>query len=230
MKKIAIALLMTLASLPLWAQSNAAAGGTNLDAERSRLSSEREAIEARFLKERAACYKKFAVEDCLADSRARRRTESDNIKRQETAINDIERQHRGSAELDKLDQKSATPRPQDTPDKQDQSRQNQKERDQRAADHATSRASTASQAAERQRQFEQKAKDHADEDAKAAKLKADAPAAVTRFEGKQQKAVEHRQSRDRQNADRTKPRGAPLPEPPPAPPVPSVPPVPPAKS
>jgi hypothetical protein len=217
MKKIAIALLMTLASLPLWAQSNAATGNVNLDAERRRLSDEREAIEARFLKERTACYKKFAVEDCLAESRARRRTETDRIKRQETAINDIERQRRGSAELDKLDQKSATPRTQDTPEKQEQSRKEQQEREQRAADHATSRAATAAETAERQRQFEQKQKDHADEMAKAAKLKAEAPAAVSRYESKQQRALEHRQSRERQNASRDKPRGAPLPPAPPAP-------------
>ena len=58
MKKFAFALLMTLASLPLWAQSNAAAGNADLEGEKRRLSTEREAIEKRFVEERAACYKK----------------------------------------------------------------------------------------------------------------------------------------------------------------------------
>ena len=120
MKKIALALLMTLASLPLWAQSNAAAGNANFDAERSRLSAERDAIEARFAQERAVCYKKFAVEDCLRESRGRRRVELDSIKRQETAINDIQRQRSGAAELQKLDQKAATQRPEDTREKQEE--------------------------------------------------------------------------------------------------------------
>jgi hypothetical protein len=216
MKKIALALWMTLASLPLWAQSNAAAGNANLEAERSRLSAEREAIETRFVQERAACYKKFAVEDCLRESRTRRRKETDNIKRQETAINDIQRQRSGAAELEKLDQKAATQRPQDSRDKREQSQQDQKDREQRAADHATSRAATAAEAAERQRQFESKQKANADEQAKAAQRRADAPAAVQRFENKQKQAAEHRASRDRQNADRSKPRGAPLPPAPPA--------------
>lgn len=216
MKNIVLAVLMTLGSLPSWAQSTAAAGNANFDAERSRLTAERAAIDARFEKERAACYQKFAVEDCLRDSRRRRRAETDHIKRQETAINDIERQRRGAAELEKLDQKAATRRPQDTPEKQDESRQAQKDREQRAADHAASRAATAAEADERRRQLEEKQKAHADNQAKAAQKRTEAPAAVERFESKQQKAAEHRASRERQNAERTKPRGAPLPPAPPA--------------
>lgn len=219
MKNIVLAVLMTLGSLPLWAQSNAAAGNADFEAERSRLAAERAAIEARYEKERAACYQKFAVEDCLLDSRRRRRTETDHIKRQETAINDIERQRRGAAELEKLDQKAATRRPQDAPEKQDESRQAQKDREQRAADHAASRAATAAEADERRRQFEAKQKAQADDQAKAAQRRAEAPGEVERFESKQQKAAEHRASRERQNVDRTKPRGAPLPPPPPASPA-----------
>lgn len=213
MKKFALALLMMLASLPLWAQSNAAAGNADLEGEKRRLSTEREAIEKRFVEERAACYKKFAVEDCLRESRSRRRKETDNIKRQETAINDILRQRSGAAELQKLDQKAGTQRPQDTREKQEQSIQGQKEREQRAADHATSRAATAAEAAERERQFQSKQQAHADEQAKAAQRQAEAPTAAKRFEDKQKRAEEHRASRDRQNANRSKPRGAPLPAP-----------------
>ncbi len=44
MKKFALVLLMSLASLPLWAQSNAASGTVDLEAEKRRLSSEREAM------------------------------------------------------------------------------------------------------------------------------------------------------------------------------------------
>jgi hypothetical protein len=211
MKHIVLAVLMTLGSLPLWAQSTAAAGNADFEAERSRLTAERAAIDARFEKERAACYQKFAVEDCLRDSRRRRRAETDHIKRQETAINDIERQRRGAAELEKLDQKAATRRPQDTPEKQNESRQAQKDREQRAADHAASRAATAAEADERRRELEEKQKAHADNQAKAGQKRAEAPAAAERFENKQQKAAEHRASRERQNAERTKPRGAPLP-------------------
>ena len=51
MKKIALALLMTLASLPLWAQSNAATGDADLealhDAYRKRASEALETLEKR---------------------------------------------------------------------------------------------------------------------------------------------------------------------------------------
>lgn len=216
MKNIVLAVLMTLGSLPLWAQSTVVAGNADFDAERSRLAAERAAIDARFEKERAACYQKFVVEDCLRDSRKRRRAETDHIKRQETAINDIERQRRGAAELEKLDQKAATRRPQDTPEKQNESRQAQKDREQRAAEHAASRSATAAEADERRRQLAEKEKAHAENQAKAAQKRNEAPEAVERFQSKQQKAAEHRASRERQNAERTKPRGAPLPPAPPA--------------
>jgi colicin import membrane protein len=146
MKKIALALLISLASLPLWAQSNAASGAADLAAERSRLSAERAVIEQRFLRE-----------------------------------------------------------------KRDQSVQNQTDREQRSADHATSRAATAAESAERERQFESKKQANANEQAKAAQRQAEAPAAVSRHEDKQRRAAEHRASRERQNTDRSKPRGAPLP-------------------
>ena len=122
MKKTALALFLALASLPLWAQSNAASGSADLEAERSRLAAEREVIETRYAKERAACYKKFAVEDCLRESRSRRRKETDHIKRQETAINDIQRQRSGAAELQKLDQKAANQRPQDSREQREKSK------------------------------------------------------------------------------------------------------------
>ncbi len=91
MKNTVTAFLIASFALPLWAQSSATTGSIELEAERTRLSAERAAIDERFAVEQAACYKKFAVEGCLQESRARRRAQTDDIKRQEAAINDIER-------------------------------------------------------------------------------------------------------------------------------------------
>jgi Skp family chaperone for outer membrane proteins len=99
MKNIVLALLLGLAALPLWAQSNATAAGADLDAERARLAEERKAISARYDDDRAACYKKFAVEGCLQESRQRRRVATDDIKRQEAEINDLERKRRSSSSM-----------------------------------------------------------------------------------------------------------------------------------
>lgn len=213
MKKLALALWMSLASLGVWAQSNAASGSADFDAERSRLSAERAAIEAQFDKDRAACYKKFAVEGCLEDLRKARRTKTDDIRRQESSINDIERQRRGAAELKKLDEKSTAARPADTAEKQDKAKQDQKDREQRAVDHTTSRDAATAKVPDNQRQFADKQKAQADEQAKAARLRAEAPANAARFQDKLRKSEEHRASRERQNAAQTKPKGAPLPTP-----------------
>jgi colicin import membrane protein len=212
MKNTVLAILLGLAALPLWAQTAATTANADLDAERARLSDERKAVEARYATEQAACYKKFAVEGCLEDSRHRRRADTDDIKRQEAAINDFERKRRGAAELDKLEQQKSTQQSQDAEAKREQSLESQKDREQRAAEHAASRAQTTSEEAEQKRQFESKQRAHAEDLAKAANLKVQAPTERAEYEAKLKKAEEHRADLERQNAARTKPRSAPLPD------------------
>ncbi|MDM0013631.1 hypothetical protein QTH87_14415 [Variovorax sp. J22P168] len=207
-------LIVLLAAMPAWAQTAPNSGGSDLDAERTRLSQERQAVEQRYDTERAACYKKFAVEGCLQESRQRRRMATDDIKRQEAAINDLVRKRRGAAALDRLDEKGANGRPQDTQQRRDESVKSQQEREQRAAEHAASRAQTAAEAAERQRQFDDKQRAHAEEQAKAAQRRAEAPAAREAYERKLANAEKQRQESEKRNAAKTKPRSAPLPPPP----------------
>lgn len=223
MKSTVVAMLLGLAVLPLWAQTSATTANADLDAERARLSEERKAVEARYATEQAACYKKFAVDGCLQDSRRRRRTETEDIKRQEAAINDFERKRRGAAELDKLEQQKPTQQSQDADAKREQSLESQKGREQRAAEHAASRAQTASEEAEQKRQFENKQRAHAEEQAKAANQKAQGPSQQAEYEAKLKKAEEHRADLERQNAAKTKPRSAPLPAPGATSPAPAVP-------
>ena len=59
----------------------------------------------RYDQERAACYQKFAVQDCLNDARRQRRAQVEELNRQEAVINDAERQRRGAAQLERLEQK-----------------------------------------------------------------------------------------------------------------------------
>jgi hypothetical protein len=214
MKNIVLALLIGLAATPLWAQSSATIGNVDMEAERARLAQERKAVDAKFAKGEAACYKKFAVEGCLEDSRRQRRAETDNIKRQETQINDIERKRRGAAELDRLEQNKNNPRAQDSADKRDQSVKTQQDREQRAADHATSRAAAASEATTRQREFDDKQRAHAEHETQQANRLADAPAERARYEHKLQRAAEHKAETERRNAANTKPRSPSLPTPP----------------
>ena len=217
MKKIFTSLLMAaaaVASLPLWAQSVATAGNTDMAAERSRLTAERAAVDKKFEEERFACFKKFAVESCLEDSRRGKRGALDNIKRQEAIINDAERKRRGAAALDRLDDKSAPQRAQEAGEQRDKALKSQADREQRAADHTTGReAAVAGEAAKRE-QFENRQKANAEHLAKTAKSRAQAPVEQQQFDDKARKAEAHRAEVEKRNADRTKPRSASLPPPP----------------
>lgn len=215
MKRILTALLFATMALPVWAQTVAATGKSDFDAERARLSQERKVIEERFNAEQKACYQKFAVEGCLQESRQKRRTATDDIKRQEAAINDIERKQRGAAAMDKLEEKKAGERSQDSALQREQSLKSQQDRENRAADHAASRAGVAAEAATRQRQFDEKQRAHAEDQAKSAERRAAAPTERERYERKLEQARDHAADIERRNAGRTKPRAAPLPSPPP---------------
>jgi hypothetical protein len=214
MKKLLSVLLICLGAGPLWAQTTATTGSMDFEAERARLAEERKALDARHAQEQAACYKKFAVQGCLDDSRRRHRADTENIKRQEAAINDIERKRRGAAALDRLEEKKTTPRPQDTAEERERALKAQEERERRAADHAGDRARMASEAAEKQRQFEQKQREYAERQAKAARRRGEAPAKRETEERRLERAEQHRLDLERRNAERTKPRAAPLPTPP----------------
>jgi hypothetical protein len=214
MKNPVLALLIGCAAAPLWAQSGATAPGADLDAERARLGRERAAVEERYTAERAACYKKFAVEGCLEESRRQRRLATDDIKRQEAAINEFDRKRRGAAALDRLEQKAASPSVGEAEARREQSLQSQQERERRAAEHAADRERAAAESEARKRQFEDKQRAHAEEQAKAARRRAEAPAQRQAYEEKLRQAEEARAENERRRAGRSKPRSAPLPEPP----------------
>lgn len=211
-KQLLLCIALLASGVPALAQTNAASGNIDPAAERARLSKERAEIDARAKAEQTACYQRFAVEDCLQDSRRKRRTAEDSIKRQEADLNDMDRKRRAAAQLERLDK--APPRAVDDPAAQEKARQSQQGREDRAADHAASRADAAAKAEDNRRALEAKQRQHAEQQARAARLRADAPAERARFERKQEQAAKHRADRERQNAERTKPRSAPLPTPP----------------
>jgi len=205
-------MLLTVGAGACGAQTVAADGNVDLAAERARLTAERSAVDRRAQQEQVACYQKFAVEDCLRASRRQRRTLDDDLKRQEAAINDIDRKRRAAAQLERLDQ--APPRSQDDPAKRQQSQQSQENREQRAVENARTRAEAAAKSEANRRDFEAKQRSNAAEQAKAAQLRADAPQERERYERKLEEAEKRRAARERRNADRSKPRSAPLPTPP----------------
>lgn len=215
MNKLLLSLLIALATVPAWAQSTAATGRTDVEAERSRLTAERAEVDKAFNDQRGVCFKRFAVEECLAESRRKKRTALDNIKRQEALLNDAERKRRAGAALNRLDEKTSAERAADATAQREKAAKDQQERDQRAAAHSTSRADTKAQEAEKVRQYQSKQRAHADHLAQQASRRAEAPAEASRQAEKVRKAEAHRAEVEKKNAERTKPRSAPLPPPPP---------------
>lgn len=208
-------LLLAATATPLWAQSTAAIGNTDLAAERARLTRERAAADKAFSDRRGVCFKRFAVEACLEESRRQKRISLDDIKRQEAIISDAERKQRGGAALDRLEQKGGAASAQDAKAQRDKAIKAQQDRGQRAADHDASRASTSAQEENNRRQFEARQRAHVEQQATEARRRAEAPAQEKRFNDKMERAEAHRAEVEKRIADRTTPRAAPLPPPPP---------------
>lgn len=82
-------------------------------AERARLKAGREQAEAQFRAQEQACYRKFAVNDCLSAARAKRRTAVDDLRRQEIALNDAERKRKAAERRQAIDDKAQAQRQRD---------------------------------------------------------------------------------------------------------------------
>lgn len=108
MKKYGFSLLCLaglLGSVSVTAQI--ADGGLQVAAEHARIDAERQRIEKRFAEEEAACFQKFAVNDCRDASRARRRVDMADLRRQEIALNDAERKRKGAEQLQRMEEAAA---------------------------------------------------------------------------------------------------------------------------
>ena len=109
MKKwIAFGLLM--ACIAVQAQSRS-------DAEHLRISNERSRLKAAFALEDTACYKRFLVNSCLDEVKARRRDVLADLRRQEIVLNDEARKAKAAEQLQKIEDKSAPEKLQQEADK-----------------------------------------------------------------------------------------------------------------
>ncbi len=89
----------------------AAEHDTDLATERARMKAEQAQVQSRFAREEAACYQRFAVNDCLQEARARQRAALNDLRRQEIALNDAERKRKGEERIRRLNEKAAVSRP-----------------------------------------------------------------------------------------------------------------------
>ena len=80
---------------------------SRIDSERTKIMAERSRLEADFLTEDRACYKRFAVNACLGKVNTRRRQAMADLRRQEILLNDEERKTSGLEQLRRTEEKSS---------------------------------------------------------------------------------------------------------------------------
>lgn len=90
------------------APSSVSPGGLNHAAERERIGRERLAIDEALQRTQAACYQRFAVEDCLRTARRRAREHLAVLRQQESMMDDRERRERAAQRLQSIEERQNT--------------------------------------------------------------------------------------------------------------------------
>ncbi|MES2912116.1 MAG: hypothetical protein V4718_12045 [Pseudomonadota bacterium] len=215
MKK-ALFLLLSALALVVHAQlppASLPASAAMADVERTRINAERASLEAGFVTEEIACYKKFLVNRCLDEIKPRRRDAMADLRRQEVLLDDQDRKAKAARQILKTEEKSSVEKQQEAADRRATSlkdfdtrmeRDAQKKADRDAA--KSSEKSNADSAAGRVTSNQQKASDRSAKQAESAEE-------VRKFNERQEKAKERQARYERDKAARTGPPAKTLPQP-----------------
>ncbi|MBC7603763.1 MAG: hypothetical protein H7255_14035 [Ramlibacter sp.] len=192
-----------------------AAGEADVSAERARIGAARAKVEGEFKEAEKACYKKFAVTDCIDEARVKRRDALSDVRRQELIINDAERKRRAAERMRAIEEKSASGKATGEAGKREKAVEDQAARDERSrqkkGDQAAHAASAPAKAVARQTRDQERQNSKASSQASRAKEAADQ---VRQREEKLAEAARKKQDRDKRLAERTKKLATPLPTPP----------------
>jgi len=211
MKNWLVFLLIGLATCALQAQPSSEQTTSAPDPfqlELDRIQTERGYQEARYAKEEAACYQRFAVNDCLRNVRVRRRLTMEDLRRQEIAVNDVQRRQKGVEEIQRLEEKSSLQNQQEAAERREAAIQEHKERLERAEQKKIDKLQA--------EQDRLSPTPRAERDKSSDRPTAESRAADKQeYEEKQRQAQESRARRDKALADKVgKPPAKPLPTPP----------------
>lgn len=213
MKNLIFLLLFSLFAAAASGQGANDAASTAIDREREQINAERAALEAKFDIEEAACYKKFAVNNCLNAIKLRRREAMTGLKQREVALNDQQRRERAADQLRKTEEKSSpevlrqaaerrAKALEDTAAREDRSRQKADERIILQQGEAANAAETAG-----------KLKGSRERAQARAERQAEIAGEVQKYNDKQQEVLERKASREQRQREQTKPPAASLPTP-----------------
>lgn len=189
-------------------QEPATPGADGFQIELDRIQAERARQEAHYAEEEAACYQRFAVNDCLREVRAKRRLVMENLRRQEISVNEMQRKQKAAEQIRRLDEKSSLQVQQEEAGRREAALREQRERleraEQKKADRLPAEKGRLSATSRGERD---KGSDRPTLERRAADKQ--------EFEEKQRQAQESRARRDKALADKVgQPPVRPLPTPP----------------
>lgn len=185
----------------------------NIDVQRAAISAERSRLEADFLTEEAACYKKFAVNNCLGKVNARRREVMADFRRQEILLNDEQRRIKGEEQIRKTEEKSSPENRQQAAERRAKALEDYQERLGREKDKQQARTThpsneNAARAANAERLLANQNKNQARAD-----KQAEAAEKAKKSNARQKEAQERRAQHEADQLKRSKPAAKPLPLP-----------------
>lgn len=201
MKSLIVSVLFTCFGCAVLAQpAPEPASSSSMAVQRARIEQDRKREETRYAQEEAACYQRFAVNDCLREVRVRRRATFEDLKRQEISLNDEERKIRAGEQVDRTDEKASIKSSQEEADKRAAARQESQERMERAEQKKVDRQKDAAQKAGTPPRERSMTRDAPSEASKAEQKKS--------FEEKQRQALERKAERDKALAEKKKAKPA----------------------
>ncbi|MEC5214939.1 colicin import membrane protein [Polaromonas sp. CG_9.5] len=205
--------LVSLSQLAFAQNSELSGEAGNIGIQRTAVNAERSRLEAGFLSEDAACYKKFAVNSCLGKVNSRRREAMADFRRQEIFLNDAERRIKGENQIRKTQEKASPENQQQAADSRakavevsqgrlDSLKDKQQKLTIRESNEKAARAANAQRLLAHQQKNQARAEKQAANEEKAKK-----------FSERQKEAQERRSQHDADQLKHTKPSAKPLPLP-----------------
>ena len=215
MKSFVVAWLLLSVTSWVAAQTEPAANpATELANRRAVISAERGSLEDSFLNEEAACYKKFAVNNCLADVSARRSTALMALRRREIFLNDEERKGKATQQIRKVEEKSLPESVKQEGERRAKANDDFRERQLREQESAARRKVAEADAAAVRQAGADRLQAHQQKSQVRAQKQANATEEAKKFEERQAQSRARRAQHEAGQANRAKPVAKPLPVPP----------------
>ncbi|MFC5500051.1 hypothetical protein ACFPOE_21085 [Caenimonas terrae] len=210
MKPLLYCLALLAAALPAWAQGDAAE-----QAERARIEAGRKQAESQLVVQERACYRTFAVTDCLKAARAARRDRLTELRRQELVLNDAERKRRAQEQLRSLEERNSPQKEQENAAQRAEAVARQRDKQQAQAERAAERAQNAASAPVRAARTVQAARERQATTRSAREQRVhNATEELRQSQERQQQAKERQERVARRQAEAAKSGIKPLPVPP----------------